>query len=271
MKITDRKTLCDGTSIPVVGAGFWQVSREDATRVAKEALEVGYRHLDDAAAYGNEREVGLGIKESGISRDQIYVTTKIPAEFKSYAKAQQSINDSLKRLDLDYLDLILIHAPRPWPLMWTGADFDRQNLEVYQAMLDAKKEGKVGSIGVSNFSTHDLTNILEHFQEIPVVNQIAVYAGNTPKDLIDFCEKKGIVVEAYSPLATGKILKKGELKDMAKKYGVSVPQLAIKYTLQLGTVSLPKTTHKEYLESNSHLDFEISHEDMSTLLSLGKR
>ena len=271
MKITDRKTLADGNSIPVVGAGFWQVSRGDAARVAKEALEVGYRHLDDAAAYHNEKEVGLGIKESGIPREEIFVTTKIPAEFKSYRQAKKSIDDSLAKMNLDYLDLILIHSPRPWLLLWMAADFDRQNLQVYQAMVDAKKEGKVRSIGVSNFNIHDLTNILEHFQGVPVVNQVAVYAGNTPKDLIDFCTKKGIVVEAYSPLATGRILKETELDNMAKKYQVSIPQLAIKYTLQLGTVSLPKTTHKEYLESNSHLDFEISAEDMSTLLGLGIR
>lgn len=271
MKISETIKMNNGLEIPVLGLGLWQVSKEDASRVVQEGIEVGYRHIDDAAAYMNEAQAGEGIKLSKLPREELFVTTKIPAEIKSYKKAKQSIENSLKRLGLDYIDLVLIHAPRPWVLMWTNLNFDKKNLEVYRAMEEALKEGKVRSIGVSNFSAHDIDNILQNCSVKPVVNQICVYAGNTPKNLIDYCKQNDIVVEAYSPLGTGKVMKRGELTEMAKRYGVSVPQLAIAYTLQLGCVSLPKTTHKEYMISNKEVDFVISDEDMEALLQLGIR
>ncbi|MBP5216529.1 MAG: aldo/keto reductase, partial [Bacilli bacterium] len=181
MKINETIKMNNGLSIPVLGVGLWQVSKEDAARVVKEGIELGYRHLDDAAAYRNEEEAGEGIRASGIAREELFVTTKIPAEFKSYEKAKQSIDDSLRRLGLEYLDLILIHAPRPWPLMWTKVNYDKQNVEVYRAMEEALEEGKVRAIGVSNFSEHDIDNILAHCKVKPAVNQICVFAGNTPK------------------------------------------------------------------------------------------
>lgn len=271
MKIQESIQMNNGRAIPVLGVGLWQVSREDAARVVKEGIELGYRHIDDAAAYRNEEEAGEGIRLSGIAREELFVTTKIPAEFKSYEKAKQSIDDSLKRLGLDYIDLILIHAPRPWPLMWTNINYDKQNVAVYKAMEETLQAGKVRAIGVSNFSEHDIENILKNCQVKPAVNQICVFAGNTPKNLIEFCKKNDIVVEAYSPLGTGKVMKNDKLKEMAAKYGVSLPQLAIAYTLQLGCVSLPKTTHKEYLAANKEVDFVISEEDMEALLQMGIR
>ncbi len=271
MKIQETITMNNGLQIPVLGVGLWQVKKEDASRVVKQGIDVGYRHIDDAAAYRNEEEAGEGLRLSGIEREKIFVTTKIPAEYKSYEKAKKSIDESLERLGLEYLDLILIHAPRPWPLMFTNLNYDKKNVEVYKAMEDALKEGKVKSIGVSNFSEHDIDNILANCDVVPAVNQICVFAGNTPKDLIDYCKAKNIVVEAYSPLGTGKVMKNDALAGMAAKYGVSVPQLAIAYTLQLGCVSLPKTTHKEYLVANAKVDFEISPEDMEALLNLGIR
>ena len=270
MEIERKIKLSTGYEIPVLAIGTWQTPNEIADRVVLDALEVGYRHIDTAAAYQNEEGVGAGIKKAGINRNNLFVTTKIPAEIKTYEGAKKSIEDSLSKLGLDYIDLVLIHAPKPWAVMWLPItkNYDKGNLEVWKALIEAKEAGKIRTIGVSNFKIKDIENLINNSSEVPAVNQIQIHVGKVDKTLIDYCKEKNIVVEAYSPMGTGRLINNKKIKEIADKYAVTVPQLCIKYTLDLGTVSLPKTTHREYMIQNKDVDFEISKEDKAVLDSI---
>ncbi len=261
--------LNDGRDIPVLGLGTWMIAADKTAQAVREALNLGYRHIDTAQAYGNEAEVGEGVRTSGIPREEIFVTTKIAAEHKTYESAAQSIDDSLAKMGLDYIDLMIIHSPQPWA-EWrdSNKNFDDGNLAAWRALEDAQKAGKVKSIGLSNFLTTDVQNILDNGSVTPAVNQILTHVGNTPLDLIDFCQKHNILVEAYSPIAHGEALKSPAIVAMAEKYNVSVAQLCIKYVIQLGLVALPKTANPEHMKSNATLNFTISDADMEALKSI---
>ncbi len=262
-------TFANGETIPVIGLGTWQTPNDIAARVVKEAIEVGYRHIDTAAAYRNEEGVGEGIRLSGIAREELFITTKVPAEIKTYEGAKEVIQASLKKLGVDYIDLVIIHCPAPWPLYAKGVKgFYEENVAVYRAMEEAVERGEIRSIGVSNFAIDDVQNILDHCKIKPAINQIPWFIGHRNEELRDYCHKNGILVESYSPLGTGRLLDKPELADMAKKYGVTVPQLCIKFALMDVDITLPKTTHKEYMIQNAQLDFEISDEDFEALKRL---
>ena len=267
MEIERKIKLSSGYEIPVLALGTWQTPADTASRVVMEAIEVGYRHIDTAIAYGNEVGVGEGIKRSGISRENLFVTSKIPAEVKNYEDAKKCIDESLERLGLDYLDLMLIHAPKPWAVMWLPItkNYDKGNLEVWKALIEARDAGKIKSIGVSNFKIKDIENLINNTNEVPAVNQILLHIGKVDKDLIEYCKSKNIEIEAYSPMGTGRLIKNAKIKEIADKYNVTVPQLCIKYTLDLGTISLPKTTHKEFMIQNMAVDFELKEEDKELL------
>lgn len=267
MEIERKIKLSSGYEIPVLALGTWQTPADTASRVVKDAIEVGYRHIDTAIAYGNEEGVGEGIKRSGISRENLFVTSKIPAEVKNYEDAKKCIDESLERLGLDYLDLMLIHAPKPWAVMWLPItkNYDKGNLEVWKALIEARDAGKIKSIGVSNFKIKDIENLINNTNEVPAVNQILLHIGKVDKDLIEYCKSKNIEIEAYSPMGTGRLIKNAKIKEIADKYNVTVPQLCIKYTLDLGTISLPKTTHKEFMIQNMAVDFELKEEDKELL------
>lgn len=262
--------LANGVKIPKLGYGTWQIPNEIASECSLNALRSGYVHIDTAKAYGNEEGVGKGIKQSGLKRKEVFITSKIPAEVKTYEGAKKCIEESLKLLGVDYIDLMLIHAPRPWNEM--NHDFPyryyKENIEVYKALEEAYEEKKLRSIGVSNFEIDDLKNIFDHSKIKPMVNQICVYIGNTPMELIDFCQKENILVEAYSPLGTGRLFKNEKAKEIASKYNVTVAQLGIRYCLELNTLPLPKSVSVSRIEENKEVDFLISKEDMETLKSL---
>ena len=262
--------LHNGNKIPVLAYGTWLIKNEDASKCVQMALQAGYRHIDTAQAYGNEQGVGEGIRNSGLPRNEIYLTTKVMAEYKTYKKAKDSIDASLKRLGVDYIDLILIHCPQPWILFRSKRRYFKENIEVWKALEEAYKDGKVKAIGVSNFLVDDLENIMNNCEIKPMVNQCLCHIGNTPMDVLKFCQENDIVFEAYSPIAHGAALKDKTIKEMAAKYDVSVPQLCIKYTIQLGTVSIPKASSKEHIEDNAKLDFMISNEDMIELIKLNE-
>ena len=260
--------LNNGVKIPKLGLGTWLIDNDKVVDVVKDALEVGYRHIDTAQAYENEEGVGKAIRESGIPREEIFVTSKIAAEEKTYDDAYQSIVESLKKLGLDYLDLMIIHSPEPWAEFRGEKRYFEENKEVWRALETAYKEGKVKAIGVSNFLKDDLENILSSCEIKPMVNQILTHISNTKTELIDFCKEQGILVEAYSPIAHGAALKNETLINMAEKYHVSVAQLCIRYVLQLGLVALPKASTKEHIVDNSKMDFKISEDDMNTLKNM---
>lgn len=265
MILNESFTLANGVTIPKLGLGTWRIDDAVVAGVVREAASIGYRHFDTAQAYGNERGVGEGLRASGVPRDDFFVTTKLAAEAKSLADARDRIDCSLQALGLDHIDLMLIHSPQPWSEFREGGNFDAGNLEAWRALEEALAAGKIRAIGVSNFERADLDNILEHCAVKPVVNQVLAHVGATPFDLIDYSRGKGLLVEAYSPVGHGAVLRNRELVVLAKKYEVSVAQLSIRYCLQLGLLPLPKTTNVGHMRNNADLDFEISDADMATL------
>jgi diketogulonate reductase-like aldo/keto reductase len=262
--MTETLTLANGDRIPTVGFGTWLLEDGDeCDNAVADALRLGYRHVDTARAYGNEESVGRAVRDSGIPREQVYVTSKLPAEAKDYATAQREFETTMTAIGLDYLDLYLIHAPWPWQQM--GADFREENRQVWKAMEEFLESGRVKAIGVSNFDTDDLESLFPACTTTPMVNQIRWFIGLDPSATVATCAEHGIVVEAYSPFAHGQIVNHPEIGDTAARYGVSAPQLCIRYLLQRGAVVLPKATSTAHIQENAELDFEISGADMAVL------
>lgn len=266
---TETYTLNNGIAIPKIGLGTWEIENDKAAQAVRDATKIGYRHIDTAEGYNNEAGVGEGIRTSGISRKELFVTTKLQAAYKTYDEAKAGIEQSLADLDIDYIDLMIIHAPQPWESFREGERFFEGNLEAWKALEEYYQLGKIKAIGVSNFDEIDLQNILDNSSVKPAVNQILCHVGNTPFKLIDFCQKNDILVEAYSPIAHGAILGNTQIQAIADKYDVSLPQLCIKYDLQLNTVVIPKTANPAHMLSNAELDFIISENDMETLKTIG--
>ncbi|WP_226623595.1 aldo/keto reductase [Alloyangia pacifica] len=265
MILEESLTLPNGVALPKLGLGTWMIEDDVVADAVKAAIAMGYRHIDTAQAYGNERGVGAGIRESGVARDQIFLQTKLAAEVKDYEGAKAAIDGSLETLGLDYIDLMIIHSPQPWADFGGDDRFFEGNLAAWKALEEALDAGKIRAIGVSNFKQADLQNLLDHATVKPMINQVLAHISNTPFDLIDFCKQNGVMVEAYSPIAHGKILDNAEIKAMADTYGVTVPQLCIRYVLQLGLAALPKTGNPAHMKSNADLDFVISDADMDAL------
>ncbi|WP_433620455.1 aldo/keto reductase [Paenibacillus cellulositrophicus] len=257
--------LSNGIEIPKLGLGTWLLDDEQAAQAVRDAVSLGYRHMDTAQAYMNEAGVGEAIRTCGVAREKLFITTKVAAEAKSYDAVTQSIHESLAKLGLEYIDLLIIHSPQPWTEFREEKRYFEENKEVWKAMEDAYRTGKVKAIGVSNFLQDDIENILAGCEIKPMVNQILAHVSKTPLELIEFCQKHDILVEAYSPIAHGAILDNTEVKAIADKYGVSVAQLCLRYDIQLGLVVLPKTANPDHMRNNAELDFVISDADMETL------
>lgn len=268
MILQETYTLANDVKIPRLGLGTWFIEDEKAAEAVKTAVKLGYRLIDTAQAYGNERGVGEGIRTCEIPRKELFVTSKIAAEAKSYEAAAKSIDETLAKMGLDYLDLMIIHSPQPWAEFGVKNRYFAENKEVWRALEDAYAAGKIRAIGVSNFQQDDLENILADCRVKPMVNQILLHISNTDTELVEFCHKNHIQVEAYSPIAHGEALKNPAITSMAEKYGVSAAKLCIRYVLQLGTVALPKTANPEHMQDNAAVDFTISDEDMKALMNL---
>lgn len=265
--LTETYLLSNGVKIPKVGFGTWQTPDGDtAYNAVANALKTGYRHIDTAKVYGNEASVGRAIKDSGIARETLFITTKCPAETKTYDEAIADFESSLERLGLDYVDLYLIHAPWSWREI--GKSNDAGNKEVWRAFEDIYKSGRAKAIGISNFDVDDMTKLFATATIKPMVNQIQYYVGFTEPKITQFAQENGLLVEAYSPLATGHMLQNEEILAMAQKYQVSPAQIAIRFCLQNGVLPLPKATSQAHIEANAQLDFKLSAKDMAILNSL---
>ncbi|ROI14698.1 aldo/keto reductase [Epilithonimonas hominis] len=257
--------LNNGTEIPEIGFGTWQTT-ESVQKTVKAALEAGYRHIDTADIYGNEEEIGEAIEESGIERKDLYLTTKIWNSNRSAQGVKYSVEQSLKKLKTNYLDLLLIH----WPANETQFENWKEiNAETWKAMEELYKSGVVKTIGVSNFMLPQIKALLETAEVIPAVNQIEFHPGYTQQEVVDFCKEKGIAIEAWSPIGSGRLLKDENLKDIAEKYDVSPAILCIQFCLQSGVIVLPKSENPVNIKNNLHFErFKISESDMKALKTL---
>jgi len=265
MILDEKYTLSNGIEIPKLGLGTWFISDTDVVQAVIEAAKIGYRHIETAQAYRNEGGVGDGFRASGVKREDMFLSTKLAAEVKSYEKAVSAIDGSLQAMGLDYIDMMLIHYPKPWAKFREEDQYFEGNREAWRALEEAYQAGKLRAIGVSNFERADLENIFASCSVKPMVNQILAHISNTPMELIQYSQDQGILVEAYSPVAHGELLKNQEVAQIAEKYGVTIPQLGIRYTLQLGLLPLPKTANPEHMKNNADVDFVISKEDMDVL------
>lgn len=270
MILQETYRLENGVRIPKLGLGTWFIDDDKAAQAVRDAVAVGYRLIDTAQAYGNERGVGEGVRTCDLPREDLFVTSKVAAEAKTYEAAAKSIDETLEKMGLDYLDLMIIHSPQPWAEFREENRYFAENKEVWRALEDAYAAGKLRAIGVSNFLQDDLENLLADCRIKPMVNQILLHITNTDRKLLDFCREQGILVEAYSPIAHGEALKNPAITQMARKYGVTPAQLCIRYVLQLGTVALPKTANPDHMRDNGAVDFQISPEDMQALEAMEK-
>lgn len=258
-------TLSNGVEVPKLGLGTWFIDDQAAPQAVRDAVEAGFRHIDTAQAYGNERGVGEGVRTCGLDRDAIFVTTKLAAEIKNYDAAIAAIDGSLETMGLDHVDLVLIHSPQPWQQFGVEERFFKENREAWRALEHAYDAGKVRAIGISNFLEADIDNLFESCTVAPMVNQVLAHVTNLPVDLVRHSQDKGLLVEAHSPIGHGELFKNEQLAAMAEQYGVSLPQLCLRYLLQKGLSPLPKTANPRHMSNNIALDFEISGSDMSAL------
>ncbi len=269
MILNEHFTLLNGVKIPKLGLGTWFIDNDKAVEAVRQAVSIGYRHIDTAQAYGNETGIGIGVRNCGVPREEMFITSKVAAEHKTYEAAAKSINETLDKMGLSYLDMMIIHSPQPWvEVNQSDNRYFEENRQVWKALEDALSAGKVRAIGISNFLPEDIDSLLETASVKPMVNQVLCHISNTPLSLIDYCQSKGIAVEAYSPVAHGEALKNVTIKELADKYGVTVPQLCIRYDLQLGTIVIPKTANPDHMRINADLDFTISDDDMETLKAI---
>lgn len=257
-------TLNNGVKIPVVGFGTWQTpSGAVAEESVKSAIEAGYRHIDTATVYGNEESVGRGIKRSGINRHDLFVTTKLWNDAHSYEGAKQAIDQSLQSLQLDYLDMYLIHWANPLSVRdhWQDA-----NAEAWRAMEEAVTAGKIRAIGVSNFRAKHLDALYKTATIKPVANQSFLNPSDLQPEVVAYNQAHDLLSEAYSPLGTGRIFEVPQLKDIAARYHKSVAQVVLRWSLQHGFLPLPKSTHADRIQENlAVFDFDLTSADMQTL------
>ena len=262
-------TLNNGVSIPVLGFGTWKAENgEVAYQAVLEALKTGYRHIDTAAVYKNEESVGRAIRDSGIPRQEIFVTTKLWNTNHSYEEARQAFEQSMEKLGLDYLDLYLIHWPNPKPLRENDA-WKTRNAEVWRAMEDLYQEGKIRAIGVSNFLPKHLNALLKTARIVPAVNQVRLAPGVYQEEVVAYCKEKGILLEAWGPFGQGELFDKKGVQEIAAKHGKSVAQISLAWSLAEEFLPLPKSVTASRIQSNLDcFGIELSKEEREVLKTI---
>lgn len=265
--ITDSYKLSNGVEIPCIGFGTWQTPNGDvAVSSVLSAIEAGYRHIDTAQGYGNEESVGIAVKKSGIDRKELFITSKLTNSEHGYDRTLAAFESTMKKLDTDYLDLFLIHWPNPIAFRnnWKEA-----NAGSWKAFEELYKAGRIRAIGVSNFHQHHIEEIMETATVAPMVNQIRLCPGDTQDELVNYCRSKGMILEAYSPLGVGKIFEVSEMQELSKKYGKSIAQICIRWSLQRGYLPLPKSVTPARIKDNTDIfNFELEAIDVQLIADL---
>lgn len=249
--------LSNGVEIPEVGFGTWQLT-ENVTEVIQLAMDAGYIHIDTAAAYKNEKQIAEALKTAGVAREDLFLTTKVWASERGYEKAKAAIQESLNNLETSYIDLMLIH----WPAKTSQTDWEEENAQTWRALEEFYQEGKIKAIGVSNFMVHHLKALLQKAQVLPMVNQIEYHPGYLQPEVVAFCKEHNILVEAWSPIGSGRVLENPLLNDLAKKYQTNVGAVCIQFCLQTGVLPLPKSTSRKNIENNIKNTFQLEEEDV---------
>lgn len=259
--IKSRITLNDGVEIPYLGLGTWLSRGRECRQAVKYALEYGYDHIDTAQAYDNENEVGDGWKDSGRSRDELFITTKIRNSNQGFERSKQSLTRSLQALQTEYVDLLLIH--------WPDVNNFERTIQTWRALIKLREEGLCRSIGVSNFTIRLLDKLLEEIDVVPAVNQVEFHTYLFQKELLEYCQGKRIQIEAYSPIARAKFLDNDQIQRIAKKYHKTPAQVMLAWCVNHDLVVIPKTVHKDRIEENADIFFELDDDDMKALNKLG--
>lgn len=267
--LKDVYKMRNGVGIPCVGFGtFLTPDGDTVINAVRKALEAGYRHVDTAAFYDNEKGIGEGLRRSGVPREEVFVTTKLWNADQGFDSTLKAFDRSIKNLGLDYIDLYLIHWPRikgredQWPQL---------NRDSWRAMTQLYKEGRIRSIGVSNFKPHHIESLMQQADIMPMVNQIELHPGLMQQETVDYCRKNDIVVESWGPFSRGNLLKSGLIDGMAAKYGKTPAQVTLRWHLQQGFLPLPKSVTPERIVENARIfDFELSPQDMQTITSIDK-
>lgn len=264
MHMSTTITLSNGIKMPFIGLGTWQVKDpEEGINAVKWAIEAGYKAIDTAVVYQNETAVGQGIKASGAKREDLFITTKVYNDMQGYEETHQSFNESLERLNLDYVDLYLIH----WPITEKYHDTWRAMEEIYES-------GRAKAIGISNFHPQHIEDLMTTAKIKPMINQIELHPSQNQKELVAYCQKQDIAITAYSPLGHGNILSNPTIKEIGEKYNKSIAQVILRWDIQNGITAIPKSVNQDRIAANLEVfDFELSSEDMAKIdeLHTGER
>lgn len=259
-----KTKLINDLEIPTIGFGTWQI-QDQVEPIISTALNAGYRHIDTAVVYGNEEQIGNAIKNSNLSREELFLTTKVWNTHRGYEMTLQSVEESLKRLQTDYLDLVLLH----WPEKTSTQNWSDINYSSWKALEELFLKGKIKAIGVSNFMVVHLNALLKKCFIKPMINQIEYHPGYLQNDVVDYCKDRGIAVQAWSPIGSGRMLEHPLLKDLAQKYHVSVAEFCIQFALQNDIIVLPKSTNATNIHNNLNFQkFKIHEYDVALIKNM---
>ena len=264
-------TLNNGVKVPALGFGTWRIPDGEPTyNSVLTALKVGYRHIDSALVYKNEVSTGKAIKDSGVNRAEIFLVTKLPADIKGYDKAIESFNQHLKNLQVDYVDLYLIHGVKAWGDTSDEMSMMDLNIETWKALETLYKQGKIKALGVSNFNPATLTALMQKAEIKPTINQILVHPYHLPLENLKFCKEHNILIQAYSPLATGAIVDDEAFAKIAKRHNKTIAQVVLRWHLQNGFIPLPRSTNPDRIKENFEVfDFELKADEMKKIGKVG--
>ncbi|MDR0644048.1 MAG: aldo/keto reductase [Treponema sp.] len=265
--LTDSYQLSNGVEIPCVGFGTWQMPNgEAAVSSVKTAIATGYRHIDTAQGYDNEESVGRAVKESGVKREELFITSKLTNSEHGYEKTLAAFEGTMKKLDMGYLDLFLIHWPNPVAFRNNWHEVNAETWKAFEELYQAKR---IRAIGISNFHQRHIEPLLKTATIAPMVNQIRLCPGDTQDEVVAYCRSQGMVLEAYSPLGVGRIFEVPEMQALAQKYGKSIAQICIRWSLQMGFLPLPKSVTPSRIKENADVfGFDLSEDDVKFIAAL---